>query len=63
MVVGGISNGITGAPDSDSGRGIAFAAGPDEQNWRWIEQWIPHTSWMLLAATTMTQPAAAAPAK
>lgn len=51
MVVGGISNGITGAPDSDSGRGIAFAAGPDEQNWRWIEQWIPHTSWMLLAAT------------
>jgi hypothetical protein len=63
MVVGGISNGITGAADSDSGRGIAFAAGPDEQNWRWIEQWIPHTSWMLLAATAMTQPAGAAPAK
>lgn len=56
MVVGGISNGITGAPDSDSGRGIAFAAGPDEQNWRWIEQWIPHTSWMLLAVTAQSAP-------
>ena len=55
MVVGGISNGITGAVDSDEGRGIVFAAGPDENNWRWIEQWIPHTTWFLLAATTMSQ--------
>jgi hypothetical protein len=55
MVAGGISNGITGAVDSDEGRGIVFAAGPDENNWRWIEQWIPHTTWFLLAATTMSQ--------
>jgi hypothetical protein len=55
MVVGGISNGITGAVDSDEGRGIVFAAGPDENNWRWIEQWIPHTTWFLLAATKMSQ--------
>jgi len=53
MVVGGISNGITGATKSDEGRGIVWAEGPDEQNWRWIEQWIPHTTWFLLAATTM----------
>jgi hypothetical protein len=55
MVAGGISNGITGAVGSDDGRGIVFAAGPDEQNWRWIEQWLPHTTWFLLAATVMAQ--------
>jgi len=55
MVPGGISNGITGATKSDEGRGIVWAEGPDEQNWRWIEQWIPHTTWFLLATTTMSQ--------
>ena len=55
MVVGGISNGITGAVDSDEGRGIVFAAGPDENNWRWIEQWIPHSGWFLVAASAMAQ--------
>lgn len=53
MVKGGISNGITGAADSDDGRGIAFAAGPDENDWRWIEQWLPNSTWFLLAATAM----------
>ena len=56
MVAGGISNGITGATDSDEGRGIIFAPGPDENNWRWLEQWLPHTTWFLLAATAMAQP-------
>jgi hypothetical protein len=53
MVKGGISNGITGATDSDDGRGIVFAPGPDENNWRWLEQWLPHSTWFLLAATAM----------
>jgi hypothetical protein len=53
-VRGGISNGITGAVDSDEGRGIVFAPGPDENNWRWLEQWLPHSTWFLLAATAMT---------
>lgn len=53
MVKGGISNGITGATDSDEGRGIVFAPGPDENNWRWLEQWLPHSTWFLLAATAM----------
>ena len=56
MVAGGISNGITGTTDSDEGRGIIFAPGPDENNWRWLEQWLPHTTWFLLAATAMAQP-------
>ena len=53
-VRGGISNGITGAVDSDEGRGIVFAPGPDDNNWRWLEQWLPHSTWFLLAATAMT---------
>ncbi|HEY0766890.1 MAG TPA: glycoside hydrolase family 9 protein [Steroidobacteraceae bacterium] len=55
MLVGGISNGITGASASDAGRGIVFAEGPDENNWRWVEQWLPHSAWLLLAATVMAQ--------
>lgn len=53
-VRGGISNGITGATASDEGRGIVFAPGPDDNNWRWLEQWLPHSTWFLLAATAMT---------
>jgi hypothetical protein len=49
MLVGGISNGITGGVGADDGAGIDFAAGPDSENWRWNEQWIPHDAWMLLA--------------
>jgi len=57
MVKGGISNGITGATLSDEGRGIVFAEGPDSNNWRWLEQWLPHSTWFLLAATAMASPA------
>jgi hypothetical protein len=62
MVRGGISNGITGAADSVEGRGIVFAAGPDDNNWRWIEQWLPHSTWYLLAVTMMSAPVPSAPA-
>jgi len=50
MFAGGISNGITGAVGSDTGEGIAFGPGPDAEQWRWVEQWLPHSTWMLLAA-------------
>ncbi len=46
---GGIVNGITsGWADEDS---IAFlpAEAPDGEEWRWAEQWIPHSGWFLLA--------------
>ena len=55
MFAGGISNGITGAVGSDTGEGIAFGPGPDDEQWRWVEQWIPHSTWMLLAATAMAR--------
>jgi len=50
MFDGGISNGITGAVGSAAGEGIAFGPGPDAEQWRWVEQWLPHSAWMLLAA-------------
>ena len=55
MVVGGISNGITGATLSEEGTGIIFAPGPDENQWRWVEQWLPHSTWFLLAAVAMAK--------
>jgi hypothetical protein len=53
MVRGGISNGITGTTENADGSGIVFAPGPDENNWRWLEQWLPHSTWFLLAVTAM----------
>lgn len=46
---GGIVNGITsGWSDEDA---IAFLPeeAPDGEEWRWAEQWIPHSGWFLLA--------------
>lgn len=53
MLNGGISNGITGNENDPSGYGISFASGPDENQWRWVEQWIPHSAWLLFNATLM----------
>ena len=55
MVKGGISNGITGAKNSDSGRGIEFGPESDWHNWRWVEQWLPHSTWFLLATSEMAK--------
>jgi hypothetical protein len=54
-VTGGISNGITGAnPD---GSGIQWRLGPNGScgdEWRWVEQWIPHTAWFLVAVSAIS---------
>lgn len=68
MVYGGISNGITAARTAEQnedtnvsseariqGRGIEFGPEPDWQNWRWVEQWLPHSTWFLLATTEMAK--------
>ena len=58
---GGIANGITGK--NNDGSGIAWdddgvsAVGFDPlkeswNNWRWIEQWLPHSTWYLNALVT-----------
>lgn len=57
-LAGGIANGITGkntdgsgiAWDSDGVASVGFDSYMESwQNWRWIEQWIPHTTWYLMA--------------
>jgi hypothetical protein len=55
MVRGGISNGITGSKSGDNGRGIEFGPEADWHNWRWVEQWLPHSTWFLLATTEMAK--------
>jgi len=55
---GGISNGITGGQNQNTG-GIdwnpSFPALESWKNWRWVEQWLPHSTWYLLALG-MTHP-------
>ena len=51
---GGISNGITGREGSSDGTGIDFKFHDDGNEWRWTEQWIPHSAWFLQAVTAMS---------
>ena len=49
-LTGGISNGITGSnPD---GTGIQWRVGANggcADEWRWVEQWLPHSAWFAVA--------------
>jgi hypothetical protein len=57
---GGIANGITGKSTDGSGiawddDGVAYVGfNPEEpwNNWRWVEQWLPHSTWYLMALAT-----------
>jgi type 1 glutamine amidotransferase len=51
--IGGISNGITGAKENSDGTGIDFRYEDNGNEWRWSEQWIPHTAWFLQALTAL----------
>jgi SAM-dependent methyltransferase len=52
---GGISNGITGKTGNADGTGIDYRTKANGDEWRWIEQWIPHAGWFLTAAAAMAQ--------
>jgi hypothetical protein len=55
-LVGGISNGITGS--DDDGTGIAWPAtssGSCGDDWRTVEQWLPHAAWYLVAVTALAK--------
>ncbi len=53
---GGISNGITGKEGNADGSGIDFKMDVDgNDEWRWTEQWIPHSAWFLQAITAMVE--------
>jgi hypothetical protein len=53
---GGIANGITGK--ANDGSGIDWMSAPADapwDNWRWVEQWLPHSAWYLVAITALTR--------
>jgi hypothetical protein len=51
---GGISNGITGKDGSADGSGIDFKTHANGNEWRWTEQWLPHSAWFLQAVAAMS---------
>jgi hypothetical protein len=50
---GGIANGITSSQADGSGIRWLSGASGDEcwQDWRWVEQWLPHATWYMVAIT------------
>lgn len=48
---GGICNGITAGVNKPHGIAFNPSSHKDDmaQNWRWGEQWLPHSAWFLLA--------------
>lgn len=51
---GGIVNGITSSIDDESTPTFMPYENPaDWKNWRWVEQWLPHDAWYLLATATV----------
>jgi hypothetical protein len=48
---GGIANGITGK--EKDGSGIQWPS--DNNGWRWVEQWIPHAAWTMVAVTALAR--------
>ncbi|MBY0425366.1 MAG: glycoside hydrolase family 9 protein, partial [Cytophagales bacterium] len=52
-MVGGICNGITSKDSDENDIDWKPFADTDWQNWRWIEQWLPHNAWYLVNASQM----------
>jgi hypothetical protein len=52
-LVGGIANGITGL--GTDGSGISFGTDSCGDNWRWHEQWLPHSAWYMVAITALAR--------
>jgi hypothetical protein len=54
---GGISNGVTGA--NSDGSGIRWLSTPlsgsCSDDWRGVEQWLPHSAWFLVATAALAQ--------
>ena len=50
---GGIVNGITASLESEDGIAFnqGFAVTGKDEDWRWTEEWLPHTAWYLYAVS------------
>ncbi len=55
---GGIVNGITAGfrDERDIDFDLPYAATGADNDWRWVEQWLPHASWYLLAVAAGDRP-------
>jgi len=53
-IKGGICNGITGKDGSESTPEWKPYGDGEWQNWRWIEQWLPHNAWYLIAISSLS---------
>jgi len=51
--VGGICNGITAKDKNESDIDWAPFAATDWQNWRWVEQWLPHDAWFMVSVAQL----------
>ena len=53
-IKGGICNGITAKDGNESDMEWKPYADYDWKNWRWIEQWLPHNAWYLIAISSLS---------
>ena len=49
---GSIVNGITSGWTDEHDLAFLPPDAPADEEWRWAEQWIPHTGWFLLATAS-----------
>jgi len=49
---GAIVNGVTSHPSDENDIAFLPEEAGDGEEWRWAEQWIPHSAWFLLAVCT-----------
>jgi hypothetical protein len=52
---GGIANGITGGNSDGSGIQWLSTTGSCGDDWRWVEQWLPHSAWFMVATAALAQ--------
>lgn len=52
---GGMANGITGRELDGSGIQWTSGANGCGDDWRWGEQWLPHSTWTMVAATALAR--------
>jgi len=53
-IKGGICNGITAKDGNENDLHWKPYGDGEWQNWRWIEQWLPHNAWYLIAISSLS---------
>jgi hypothetical protein len=52
-IVGGICNGISADDNDEDNLAWKPYSNDSWQNWRWVEQWLPHNAWYVLAVSSI----------